>query len=396
MRANDWAVRLESEFLGNAVAAWLQALATTLLALLVLLLLKRLLIQRFARAAQLLRVPRDLDPFVVDLARHSRLLLLVLPSIYLGSLALDLPPGVHGALRSAAIVAVLLQVAIWSSVAIEFWVERQRRRRLEIDAASATLFGSLNLILKLILWVVIVLVALDNFGVNVTALVAGFGVGGIAVALALQHIFGDVIAALSIAVDKPFVIGDTIQVDDYIGTVEAVGLKTTRLRSISGEQIVFSNADLLKSRIRNYKSMQERRVVLSFGLNPSTPVERFEKVPAMARRIVESQEQVRFDRAHFKGFGKGTLDFEVVYYVQTPDYRVYMDRQQAIAVALMHELANEGIELANPSRILVSEPPVASRQPPSEQGPAASASGQGPALSDNRAAAEGAEQPARR
>ena len=193
---------------------------------------------------------------------------------------------------------------------------------------------------------------LDNLGFNITALVASLGIGGIAVALAVQNILGDIFASLSIALDKPFVIGDFIIVEDVLGTVEYIGLKTTRLRSLSGEQIVFSNVDLLKSRIRNYKRMFERRVVFTIGVVYQTAHATLERIPALVRSIVEQQPKTRFDRAHFKEYGDSALVFEVVYFVLDSDYNIYMDIQQAINLAIFRRFQVKGIEFAYPTRTL--------------------------------------------
>jgi small-conductance mechanosensitive channel len=193
---------------------------------------------------------------------------------------------------------------------------------------------------------------LDNLGYNVSALLAGLGIGGIAVALALQNVLGDLFASLSITLDKPFVTGDFIIVGDLLGTVSHVGLKTTRVTSLSGEQLVFSNSDLLSSRIRNFKRMSERRVVFSFGVLYQTPVSQLEEIPAIVREIVESTDTTRFDRAHFKEFGDSAYLYEVVYYVREPDYNLYMDRQQQINLELCRRFEERGIEFAYPTRTL--------------------------------------------
>jgi small-conductance mechanosensitive channel len=177
-------------------------------------------------------------------------------------------------------------------------------------------------------------------------------VGGIAVALAVQNVLGDLFASFSIVLDKPFVIGDFIIVGDHLGTVEHVGLKTTRIRSLSGEQLVFSNTDLLGSRIRNFKRMYERRVVFSLGVVYQTPARLLEKIPPMLRQIVESREQVRFDRAHFRDFGPHSLNFEIVYWVLSPDYALYMDIQQEINLEIYRRFEQEGIDFAYPTQTL--------------------------------------------
>ena len=249
-------------------------------------------------------------------------------------------------------IVALIQAGLLGSRGIELWLNRYRSRKLEVDAASVTTFGAVAFIGRILMWAIIVLVALANMGVDVTALVAGLGVGGIAVALAVQNVLGDLFASFSIVLDKPFVIGDFIIVGDHLGTVEHVGLKTTRIRSLSGEQLVFSNTDLLGSRIRNFKRMYERRVVFALGVVYQTPAKLLEKIPSMLRQIVESREQVRFDRAHFKDFGPHSLNFEIVYWVLTPDYTIYMDIQQEINLEIYRRFEQEGIDFAYPTQTL--------------------------------------------
>ena len=200
------------------------------------------------------------------------------------------------------------------------------------------------------MWSIVLLLALDNLSIDVTALVTGLGIGGIAVALAAQNILGDLFASLTIVLDKPFLLKDFLIVNEFLGTVEHIGLKTTRLRSLTGEELVFSNADLLNSRIRNYGRMFERRVVFSLGVVYQTPRDKLAKIPDIIRSAIEAQEKTRFDRAHFKDFGAYALNFEAVYYVLVPDYNVYMDTQQAINFYIHEQLEAEGIEFAYPSQ----------------------------------------------
>ncbi|HYH46407.1 MAG TPA: mechanosensitive ion channel family protein, partial [Thermoanaerobaculia bacterium] len=331
---------------------WLMALAIGAAALLVLPLVKRLVLSRAGRLAS--RTEMELDDFLVEMVRRTRGLLVLLPVLYLATVSLDLPR-LRSGLRTAAIFAFLLQLALWALVAINFWVASYKKKRVEADAASATMVTAFGFVGKIVLWTVILLLALDNMGVDVTALVAGLGIGGVAVALALQNILGDLLASLSIVLDKPFVIGDTIQVDTFIGTVETIGLKTTHLRSLSGEQLIFSNGDLLRSRIRNHKRMAERRVVLSFGVVYQTPVEKLARVPEIVREVVESREQLRFDRAHLMKMGESSLDFEAVWFVLSSDHRLHMDLQQSVLLDLLRRFEAEGIELAYPTRTLIDQ-----------------------------------------
>src|SRR5262245_951423 len=272
--------------LADRLLDWLAALGIAVFVLFALLLLKRLAVRRLGALAE--RTATQLDDFAIALARRTRTFLVAVLAVYLGSLYLELPARAARVLEGAAAVAVFLQVALWASVGIDFWMARRRRGQ---DAASAALMGVLRFAAKIVLWSVILLLALDNLGVDVTTLVAGLGIGGVAVALALQNVLGDLFASLSIVFDKPFVIGDAIAVDDVAGTVESIGMKTTRLRSVSGEQLVLANGELLKSRIHNWTRLTERRVVLAFGVPYATPPDAVERIPGIVRGIVEQQDQ---------------------------------------------------------------------------------------------------------
>ncbi len=252
--------------------------------------------------------------------------------------------------------AALLQSGRWITGLITLWIQRYQAQKLEADAASVTSMQAVGLVSKAVVWAVIVLMLLDNLGVDVTALVAGLGIGGIAIGLAVQNILGDLFASLSIVLDKPFVTGDSLAVGDDIGTVEHIGLKSTRLRSLSGEQIVFANGDLLASRVRNYRRMAERRVAFGFGVTYGTARAELEAIPGLVREAVEQGSPdlapLRFGRAHFKAFGDSSLGFEVVYHVLDPDYDRYMDAQQAINLGLVAAFEEWGIEFAFPTRTL--------------------------------------------
>ncbi len=335
--------------------AWVAAAGVAAGTFLLLLLIQRLIVRRLGAVAA--RTETVVDDFFVETVRRTRRLLYFVVVLWLGSLCLPHGGRLEAILRTAAVLAFLLQVSLWLLVAINFWVEHTRRRRLVSDAASVTLIGAAGFVAKLAVWSVVALVALDNLGVNVTTLVAGLGVGGIAIGLALQNILGDLFASVSIVLDKPFVVGETIQVGEFTGKVESIGLKTTHLRSVSGEQLVFPNGDLLQSRIRNHARMGDRRVVLTFGVSCDTPVEKVEAIPAMVRGIVEPLDQLRFDRAHFVRLGASSLDFEAVWFVLSTDYVLHLNRQQEILLTLIRRLEEEGIELAAAARPVVLAAP---------------------------------------
>lgn len=344
---------LEGIYYGNTVRSWLFALLVMATVMVILRILTRVILRRLSAFAE--RTKTDLDDLVADLLGRTKFFFLLILSLYAATLVLTLPPVATRVIRTVAVIALLIQAAIWGSGFISFWLARHMKRKLVEDAASATTMSAIGFVGKLVLWSVILLLALDNLGVDITTLVAGLGIGGIAVALAVQNVLGDLFASLSIVLDKPFVIGDFIIVGDLMGTVEKIGLKTTRVRSLSGEQLVFSNNDLLQSRIRNYKRMFERRIVFHFGVTYQTPPEKLAVIPEMVREIIEAQEQTRFDRAHFKEYGDFSLNFEVVYYVKKPDYSIYMDIQQAINLAIYRRFQEEGIEFAYPTQTLYIE-----------------------------------------
>ena len=344
---------LNRTYLGNSLGQWIIALLATMVTLIVLRVVKRVLTRRVTKFAQ--KTTTEIDDFIVDLLQRTKSFFLLGLALYAGSYFLTLQPSTKGVLDSIIIILFLIQAAIWGNGAISFGVKRYVKKQMAEDAASVTTITALGFISRLILWTVILLLALDNVGVDITALVAGLGIGGIAVALAIQNILGDLFASLSIVLDKPFVIGDFIIVGDFLGSVEHIGLKTTRLRSLSGEQLVFTNGDLLQSRIRNYKRMFERRIVFSIGVVYQTSYEILAAIPKMIREIIESQEQTRFDRAHFKQYGNFSLDYEIVYYVKSPDYNLYMDIQQTINLALFRRFQEEKIEFAYPTQTLFME-----------------------------------------
>ena len=308
------------------------------------------------------RFDSSVAQLVADMVgRRTSPLVLLVVAAYAGSQALEIPHAVAGALRAATVAVLLLQAALWANGIIDHWVLRSLEERAREEPEAASVISLVSLGSRLVLWGLVLLVVLHNAGVDITALVAGLGVAGIAVALAVQNILSDLFASLSIILDKPFVVGDFVVVGDYMGTVERIGLKTTRVRSLSGEQLIFSNTDLLNSRIRNYKRMQERRVLFTIGVTYQTPYEKLAAIPSIIREVVEAQENTRFDRAHFARYGDFALVFEVVYFVTVPDYNVYMDIQQSINLALYRRFAAEGIQFALPTQTiyLAREPELA-------------------------------------
>ena len=341
---------LQRPILGNSLRYWLIAIFIAAITFLVFLLLRRIIAQRFAASAK--RFDSRWMQIVAHLADRTRNLFLLVLAMYCGSLILELPPKATLIVNTATVLALLLQSALWGHSFVTFAVDDYMRLRLQKDAASATTVTALGFLAKLVLWTLVILLSLDNVGVNVTALIAGLGIGGIAVALAAQNILGDLFASLSIVLDKPFVLGDVIAVNEFVGTVEQIGVKTTRLRSLSGEQLIFANSELLKSTIRNHKRLTDRRVVFTIDVTFETPVDKLAAIPAMIREAIESHQQVRIDRVHFKSIGSSGLVFEAVYFVLSPDYNLFMDIQQAINLGILTRFEREQIEFAYPTQTI--------------------------------------------
>lgn len=340
---------LNTEFYGNTLQKWLAALAAAVAAVLLTGIVMSIIRRRAVAIHE--RTESELAGSAIQLMDATRWWFLLAFAIWLGSQLLVLPVETSSALQTIATILLLLQAAAWGNVVISYLLGRATRRMQE-DAAGLTMVATLGFIGRMGLWIVVGLLILENLGVEVSALIAGLGVGGIAVALAAQNILGDLFASLSIVLDKPFVLGDFVVVGDFTGTVEKIGLKTTRLRSISGEQIIVANNDLLQSRVRNYKRMNERRIVFSIGVTYQTPYDKVAAIPGMIQETIEACEQARFDRSHFTSFGDSALLFETVYYVLEPDFALYRDLQQQINLDLYKRFEQAGIEFAYPTQTL--------------------------------------------
>lgn len=338
-------------FYGNEIRVWMVALIVTFLIFAVFLLTRVFLRGRILRRVSDTRT--DLDDFLISLISSTKVLFLLIVSIYFGALILQLNARAALLLGILVKTALLLQVGLWINSLINYMIARRMHQHM-VEPSHATTVNALGVILRVTVWAIVTVMVLNNIpGIRVDTLIASLGITGIAVGLAVQNILGDLFASLSIALDRPFVIGDFITVGDFSGTVEHIGLKSTRVRSLSGEQLVFGNNDLLSSRIRNFKRMARRRVPFTVGVTYQTSYEKVKIIPDIINEVIEAQPQVTFDRAHFKGFGSSSLDFEVVYYVEDSNYNLYMDIQQVINLDIMHRFEQEGIEFAYPTQTVI-------------------------------------------
>jgi small-conductance mechanosensitive channel len=337
---------LDIKVAGNTVQAWGLAVLAFLITFTVLPLLKSYLLR-------LARRPSHMQEFnTVQLAlrlipRTSRLFMWAL-ALNAAERFLDFPHRVDEVLKVLGLLGIWFQVGLWAMTAVDFFLERKERARGDRDHGFASSFGIINFLSRVLIWSFAILLALDNLGINVTALVAGLGVGGVAIALAVQTILGDLFASLSIALDKPFAIGDALTIDNINGKVEQIGVQTTRLRSVDGEQIIMSNADLIKSRVRNFGRMGERRGVVTLAISYDVPVEKLRRIGAIVEEAIKGQQKTRFERCYFKEIGATAFNFEASFFIIDGDFNTLVAAQQEINFRIVDAFAKEGIELSAP------------------------------------------------
>ena len=340
------------EFLGNDLKTWAIALAIFLITFSILPLLRRLISARRRRHADLSTVHMSVDLTATLVARTSGLFLLAV-AVWLASRDLTFPPRAEHWLTIAIVLLFWMQMARWAMTAVRFAVDARRQRSAGPDTLLKSSMEVILFAAGIVVWGIAGLLALDNLGIEIKPLLAGLGIGGIALALAVQTVLSDLLASLSIALDKPFGVGDALTVDDVQGTVEHIGVKSTRLRSVNGEQIIMSNADILKSRVRNFGRLRERRSLFRLDVHYETPVPALAAVPGAVREIIEATPETRFDRCHLLGCGGPALQFEVVYFVTSPEYRIYADAQQSINLRILERFRALGVSFMGATPTLV-------------------------------------------
>jgi len=350
----------QAEFLGNDLRSWAFALATFLITLTVLPLVKRFISVRRRHWTE--KEPQHNGSaahahhaigLATLLVERTSLFFLWAVAVYLASRDLVFTPRIERFLTIGIVLVFWAQVGLWAMTAVRYAIDLRRKRSAGLDALLTSSMDVILFAAGLLIWAMVLLLALDNLGVQIKPLLAGLGIGGIAVALAVQTVLSDLLASMSIALDKPFGIGDFLTVGECQGTVEHIGVKSTRLRSLSGEQIIMGNTDILKSRVRNYGRMRERRAVFQFGVAYETDPKALAAIPGLVREIIESTADTRFDRCHFLAYGATTLQFEVVFYATTADFNTYADAQQTINLAIIERLRAMKVSLTAPNRTSV-------------------------------------------
>jgi len=340
---------LSYSIFGNSSLDYLTSLGIFIGGMAVVYFFKKYVLRRLRRWAESTETSID-DLFIRAIEKS------IVPAVYLGILyislhTLTLSQGFQRGLSIVVIVLITILVVRAVTAAVNFGLQASLKESHDPERREKQLKG-IRLLINIVIWTIAVVFLLDNLGVKISAAVAGLGIGGIAVALAAQAVLGDLFSYFVIFFDKPFEIGDFIVVGDKMGVVEYVGIKTTRIRALSGEQLVFSNTDLTNSRVHNFKKMERRRVVFKLGVIYQTSADKLKAIPIMVREIIVKQTDAEFDRGHFASFGDFSLDFEFVYYVSGADYAKYMDIQQAINFSIYEIFEKEKIEFAYPSQTL--------------------------------------------
>jgi small-conductance mechanosensitive channel len=346
----------EHIFYSNSLADWVTASLLTVAVWAVLSIVRRLIVSRskqYASAAHSTPVR-----LIFYLLGNTKQFLILALAVFVGQEDLVLTPKVQHVIDNAVVILILLQVGLWAVRSLKFYLEIKELERGP-DHAFAGSLNIINFVAHMLIWALLLLVALENLGVNITALLAGLGVGGVAVALALQNVLGDLFASLSIALDKPFVVGDRLTIDAFAGVVERIGIKTTRMRSDTGEQIILSNADILKSRVRNFGRAPEQRALATIRVPYDAPRDVLHALPKLLEGIVREQPNARFERCHLKTLEDTYLAFELSFFVQQPKINSLLDLQQAVNYRIIDEFRRLGVEFAYPTQRVVLEQPRA-------------------------------------
>lgn len=336
------------EVLSNTVGVYITAVVAFIIIYLLLQVFQYVILRRLRKFAERTKTPLD-DAFIRIIASLKPPFYFFI-SAYLAISFITLAAVLQKVINVVLIGWIIYQAMAALSIFIDYALRRIEEKEGEGEQGTKMALRLVGKIAKAALWMIGILLALSNFGVNVSSLIAGLGIGGIAIALAAQNLLGDLFSSFAIYFDKPFVVGDYIVVGDKKGVVERIGIKTTRIRASYGEEIIISNQELTSTQIQNFKTMEKRRSVFTFGVVYETPQRIFERIPQMVKEIIDSVSDVTFDRVHFTQFNDSSLDFEVVYYVSSSDYRFFKDRNQEILFKIKKRFEDEKISMAYPTR----------------------------------------------
>jgi len=340
---------MQNVFLGNRIADYLICVFIFFTGFIVIKIFRHFLLKRLKKWAE--NTATTIDDFLVGIIQNIALPLAHFGVLYISINTLTLDPLLKKGIDTVMMAILVMFIARLAIALTGYGFDLYSSKRGKDNTLERSLNGMLKVV-KLIIWGLAVTFFLDNLGFKISAVIAGLGIGGVAIALAAQAILGDLFSYFAILFDRPFEIGDFIIIGDYLGTIEHIGIKTTRIRSLGGEQVIFSNKDLTSSRVRNYKRMGKRRVVFKLGVTYQTHLDKLKTIPGIIEKIIKNVKDTTFDRAHFSSYGDFSLIFEVVYYVMSRDYNKYMDIQQEINFAIKKEFESRDIEFAYPTQTL--------------------------------------------
>ena len=339
-------------YLGNSLRSWAITIGGIVLGFILIKIFKRIALQWLKKWS--FRTATSIDDLIVAAIEKTVIPISYFLVIYLLLHNLDFPEKIRNIIRIALLLIVTFFVLQLITKVIQYFVLGILKRQEDGDLKQKQARGLL-VIVKVAVWILGIVFLLSNLGYDVTSIIAGLGIGGIAIALAAQTILGDLFSYFVILFDRPFEIGDFIIIDDKMGVVEYIGIKTTRLRTLSGEQLICSNKDLTDSRVHNYKRMQKRRVVFSIGVTYQTPADVLESIPQLVKEIIEKKNDVIYDRGHFASMGDFSLNFEFVYYILSSDYNKYMNTQQEVLLNIYRSFENKKIDFAYPTQTIFLE-----------------------------------------
>ena len=334
------------QFAGNSLRSYVIAFLALILSTLIFLILQKIILVKLEKFA--LKTKTDIDDVIIATFKKVRPQFYYLISLYIAIHFLTFPEIFNRIFDAAVLIIVIIQILTAGQTFIDYLFQKLAKKQKESDSKVA--MGVLAKIAKITLWALGLLMILSNLGIDITSLIAGLGIGGIAIAFALQNILGDLFASFAIFFDKPFVQGDFIVVGEHSGTVEKIGIKSTRIRALQGEEIIISNKELTSARVQNFKRLKERRITFTLGVTYDTQPDKLQKIPEIIKNIVTNLESTKFDRAHFKSFGDSALLFEIVYIIQSDDYTAYMDTQQQLNLQIHQAFNKEKIEMAFPTQ----------------------------------------------
>ena len=338
---------LQKVYFGNTGKSYLIFVGLFIAGIVVLKLIQKVVLKSLRKWAA--KTDTVIDDFLIEEVDRDFMPLLFYGVFYISMHQMVLSAAVKRGVFVLGMIFMVFFLARFIMAFVSFALENYWMKD-ENDPSKQQAFIGIRTVLKLVVWSLAVIILMDNLGIKITTLVAGLGIGGVAIALAGQAILGDLFSYFTIFFDKPFQIGDFIIIGDYLGVVEYIGIKTTRIRSLWGEQVIFSNTDLTSSRVKNYKRMEKRRVAFKVGVTYQTSLERVKEIPGLVRKVIEQVPDTVFDRAHFFAYGDFSLVYEIVYYVLSPDYNKYMDTQQEINFKIKEEFEKRKIEFAYPTQ----------------------------------------------